>query len=84
MLEALPDGMLRSIALDRGNEFTNQAEIIAKIPNAQFYFAHSMSLWERETNENINGILRWYVPEGTYKVPFFPQLIEAFNYKLNT
>ena len=84
MLEKLPNRLLRSITLDRGFEFANHADITAKIPNAQFYFAHPMCPWERGTNENTNGLLRQYVPKNTYKVPFSPELLEEFTHKLNT
>lgn len=63
MLEGLPDRLLRSITLDRGIEFANHADITAKIPNAQFYFAHPMCPRDRGTNENTNGLLRQYVPK---------------------
>ena len=56
--------------LDRGTEFANHADMTAKIPRAQFYFAYPMSPWERGTNEDTNGLLRQYVPKNTYKVPF--------------
>lgn len=84
MLEKLPNRLLRSITLDRGFEFAKHADITAKIPNAQFYFAHPMCPWERGTNENTNGLLRQYVPKNTYKVPFSPELLEEFTHKLNT
>lgn len=84
MLEKLPNRLLHSITLDRGFEFANHADVTAKIPNAQFYFAHPMCPWERGTNENTNGLLRQYVPKNTYKVPFSPELLEEFTHKLNT
>ena len=84
MLKGLPQERLRSITLDRGSEFAHHAEITAKIPNAQFYFANPMSPWERGTNENTNGLLRQYVPKNTYKVPFSPELLKEFTHKLNT
>lgn len=82
MLEVLPDRLLQSITLDRDNEFANHADITAKILNAQFYFAHPMCRWERGTNENANGQLRQYVLKDTYKVLFFPQLLEEFTLRL--
>ena len=84
MLEELPSKLLRSITLNRGIEFANHADITAKIPNAQFYFAHPMCPWERGTNENTNGLLRQYIPKNTYKVPFSPELLDEFTHKLNT
>ena len=84
MLSNIPSKQLRSITLDRGPEFAKHADITSKIPNAQFYFAHPMSPWERGTNENTNGLLRQYIPKNTYKVPFSPALLDMFTDKLNT
>jgi IS30 family transposase len=49
---------------DNGTEFTGHQEI-AKALDAQIYFAHPYSSWERGSNENTNGLLRQYFPKGT-------------------
>lgn len=53
-----------TITLDNGKEFS-QHERIAKELDADVYFAHPYSSWERGINENTNGLLRRYFPKGT-------------------
>lgn len=47
-----------------GREFANHEEI-AEALEADVYFAHPYSSWERGANENANGLLRQYVPKGS-------------------
>lgn len=84
MLKDLPPNLVRSITLDRGKEYAEHAGITAKLPYAQFYFAHPQAPWERGLNENTNGLLRQYVPKYTYKVPLSEALLRKFTKKLNT
>jgi len=53
-----------TITADNGREFGLHEKIAAKL-NADFYFAHPYSSWERGANENTNGLVRQYVPKGT-------------------
>jgi len=53
-----------TITADNGREFGNHKNIACKL-NAQFYFAHPYSSWERGANENSNGLVRQYFPKGT-------------------
>lgn len=51
-----------TITGDNGKEFAGH-EHIAKTLNADFYFAHPYSSWERGLNENTNGLIRQYFPK---------------------
>ena len=48
---------------DNGKEFAEH-KAMAKSLNADFYFAHPYSPWERGCNENMNGLIRQYFPKG--------------------
>jgi IS30 family transposase len=53
-----------TITSDNGTEFA-QHKLISKWLNADYYFCHPYSSWERGLNENTNGLIRQYVPKGT-------------------
>ncbi len=53
---------VHTITADNGREFAGH-ETIAKALEADVYFAHPYSSWERGANENANGLLRQYVEE---------------------
>ena len=55
---------VHTITADNGREFANQEEI-AEALDAEIYFAHPYSSWERGANENANGLLRQYVAKGS-------------------
>ena len=55
---------VKTITFDNGGEFA-QHKRIEKELQAQTYFAHPYSSWERGLNENFNGLLRQYVPKGS-------------------
>ena len=55
---------VHTITADNGKEFSGH-EKISKALDAEVYFAHPYSSWERALNENTNGLLRQYFPKGT-------------------
>ena len=55
---------IKTITFDNGKEFSEH-EIIAENIEANVYFAHPYSAWERGINENTNGLIRQYFPKAT-------------------
>lgn len=63
LLQALRGCPVRSISLDNGSEFAEFHAMEHEL-NAPVYFAEPHKPWQRGTNENTNGILRFYFPKG--------------------
>ena len=61
---ALKDVTVESITLDNGPEFAKFPEIETEL-NTTIYFADPHSPWQRGSNENINGLIRFFFPKGT-------------------
>ena len=57
-------GLVHTLTGDNGKEFAEHIRI-AETLQADFYFAHPYSAWERGTNENTNGLVRQYFPKKT-------------------
>jgi transposase, IS30 family len=60
----------RSITVDNGSEFLDYIGLERSIqsrkkPRTLIYYAHPYSSWERGTNENMNRMIRRFIPKGT-------------------
>ena len=60
----------KTITVDNGVEFLNHKGIERSKINegenrVKLYYAHPYSSWERGTNENINKMIRRFIPKGT-------------------
>ena len=60
MLKGYP---VKSISLDNGSEFA-EYRALEKELHTQVYFAEPHKPWQRGTNENTNGLLRFFFPKG--------------------
>ena len=54
---------LRTLTADNGKEFAARAELTAAL-GLDVYFARPYHAWERGTNENTNGLVRQFFPNG--------------------
>lgn len=55
---------IKSITLDNGSEFAKFRSIEHTL-HTTIYFADTHSPWQRGSNENINGLIRFFFPKGT-------------------
>lgn len=56
---------------------------INRVLGSQSFFAHSFHSWERNTNENMNGLLRQYFPKGKPMAQLTKSQIEKAVERLN-
>jgi IS30 family transposase len=84
VIKALDDynGEKHSITSDNGTEFTNHTAI-SKSLNIDYYFAHPYASYERGSIENLNGLIRQYIPKGTHFSDIEDGFVKNIEGKLN-
>lgn len=73
---------IKTITSDNGKEFAEH-ERIAEALEVDFYFAKPYHSWERGANENLNGLVRQYVPKGSDFSQLYDKFIKDIETKLN-
>ena len=73
---------LFTMTADNGKEFALH-EQIAQALDIDFYFAKPYHPWQRGANENINGLVRQYIPKKADFSEYTDEFIEIINLKIN-
>jgi IS30 family transposase len=81
LLQPLAD-RLYTITGDNGKEFAEH-ERIAEDLDIDFFFAHPYAAWERGANENMNGLVRQYIPKNRKLSSVTNEELEQIMTKLN-
>ena len=74
--------MIHTITTDNGLEFVRHKSV-SKALKCDFYFCDPYSSWQRGLNENINGLIRQYIPKGTNFENITKQQIIEIENRLN-
>ena len=78
----LPKFIWKSLTWDQGIEMRNHAEITIAT-GLEIYFCDPAKPWQRGSNENTNGLLRQYFPDGTDLSTFSQRDLNRIARKLN-
>ena len=78
----------KTITTDNGGEFLNfegiERSLFSKTkPRTKMYYAHPYSSWERGTNENINKMIRRFVPKGVDITTYSKEQIQRIEHWIN-
>lgn len=81
-LAPLPASTRQTITFDNGSENGRWRQLEEQL-DVRCFFAHPYHSWERGTNENTNGLVRWYFPKRTDFATVPEEAIRAVEDALN-
>lgn len=76
-------GKVSTITFDNGTEFHSYAQLERDFP-VTCYFATPYHSWERGSNENLNGLIRQYLPRGICLKSLTQKECDRIAFELNT
>lgn len=81
-LKTIQQTQRKTVTSDNGFENFSYHEVMTEL-DILWFFAHPYHSWERGTNENTNGLIRWYFPKGTDFETISDEVIKAVETALN-
>ena len=82
-VQHLPQGVMASLTWDRGPKLAYHRKFTVAT-DVSVYFCDPKSPWQRGSNENTNGLLRQYFPNGTYLSVYTQHDLDRVALGLNT
>jgi IS30 family transposase len=73
---------VKTLTYDNGKELSGHARINEAL-GSRDYFARPFASWERGSNENLNGLLRQYVPKKRQMINIMDEEIKMIENRLN-
>lgn len=83
LMVTLPDFLRLSMTYDRGAEMA-QHPLMSKNLNLKIYFADQNAPWQRGSSENINGLIRQFLPKGEDLKKYDQAELDYIAWLLNT
>lgn len=81
-LNNLPQKMRKTITFDQGTEFAAFRYLEQQI-KCKVYYCETHSPWQKGSNENMNGRLRWHLPRETDIASLTQESLEQLATKMN-
>jgi IS30 family transposase len=73
---------VKTLTYDNGKEFAGHGQIDEQLQSTA-YFARPFASWERGSNENLNGLLRQYIPKKRSMSTVTDEEIRMIQNRLN-
>lgn len=81
-LAILPRKMFRTITFDQGVEFADHKQL-EQANERKVYYCETHSPWQKGSNENMNGRLRWHLPRDADIAKITQEELDKLAAKMN-